>query len=250
MDRSGSDSASRRTVRKGPWAWLGTALWAWRGTALWAWRGTLLCAGVALMSGVLAACGSVPVSTTGALSGDAARAPAAPPASASQTGGTEAVLCRHTATVSGLEIVRNRVNLVPVLEIAFPEQVGVASPARAQAVARALCALPVFPSGVFHCPALFYGTTYLLDFTANGRRLPAVTIEATGCEAVTGVGPARWAATSPGFWRALARAADLSPPGRSVFAGSGGLSCQPATSWREKINGCPAQIKPGSAAVP
>jgi hypothetical protein len=208
--------------------------------------GILLCAAVPLISGVLAACGSTAASTTGAPSGIAPKAPAAP--SPSQTAAaTEAVLCRDTASVSGLEIVRNHVTRVPVLQIGFPEQVSVASPARAREVARALCALPVFPHGIVQCPALLSGTTYLLGFTASGRRLPAVATEATGCEAVTGAGPTRQAARSPGFWRALATAADLKPPGRLAFTGRGIPGCQPVSSRAGMINGCPAVVSPGPA---
>jgi len=67
--------------------------------------------------------------------------------------------------------------------------------------------------------ALWPGTTYQLRFTVHGRPFAAVTIEATGCEAVTGAGPVRRADASPGFWRLLARAGGLSPPGRLAFSG-------------------------------
>jgi hypothetical protein len=213
--------------------------------ALRAWRRvTVGCAAAALISGVLASCGGVPASTTAASSGTAPRASATPSPSAGQAAATEAVLCRDTASVSGLEIVRNHVRLVPVLQIAFPQQVSVATPARARAVARALCALPAFPHGIVNCPALLSGTTYLLGFTANGRRLPAVAVEATGCEAVTGVGPTRQAARSPGFWRTLAAAANVRPPGRSAFTGSARPGCQPASARPVMISGCPAVVNP------
>jgi hypothetical protein len=236
-----------RIRRQAPWAW--RELHTRRG-APWAWRGTVLSAAVAVMSGVLAACGSVPASTTAASSGTTAKAPAAPSPSASQTAtATEAVLCRDTASVSGLEIVRNYVSGAPELQIAFPERVGVATPAGARAVARALCALPLFPHGIVSCPVLLAATTYLLRFTANGRRLPVAGIEASGCEAVTGVGPTRQAASSPGFWRTLAAAANMRLPGRSVPTISS-RPCRPITVWEpgcrlasgraDKINACPA----------
>jgi hypothetical protein len=216
--------------------------------ALWAWRRVIVgCAAVALIPGVLSSCGSVPASTTAASAGTAPRVLATPSPSSGQAAATESVLCRDTPSVSGLEIVRNHVSRVPVLQIAFPEQVSVANPALARAVARALCALPVFPPGIVNCPALLSGTTYLLGFTANGRRLPAVAIEATGCEAVTGVGPTRRAATSPGFWRTLATAANLRLPGRSAFTGSGRPGCESVSSRPGMISGCPAVINLGSA---
>ncbi len=213
-----------------------------------AWRGVLLGAAVPLITGVLAACGSIPASTTGASSTIPPKASATPLPSQTAAA-TEVVLCRRTASVSGLEIVRNHVNRVPVLQIAFPPRVSVATPALARAVARALCALPPFPQGIVNCPALLFGTTYLLRFTADGRRLPAVAVEATGCETVTGVGPTRQAIRSPGFWRTLATAANMRPPGRSVFTQSSGPGCHLRSRPPGMISGCPAEIMPGSVAV-
>jgi hypothetical protein len=162
---------------------------------------------------------------------------------------TQAALCQHTATVTSLEIMHSHLMRVPQAQSGYPSPV-ITTAAKAREAARALCALPLLPRGVFHCPNLTVGTTYLLNFTADGRRLPAVTIEATGCEVVTGVGPARWAARSPGFWRALATAANLSPPGRTAFIGGGGTpSCQPTPSRPDQANDCPAQNAPASGAV-
>jgi hypothetical protein len=215
-----------------------------------------LCAAAALASIMLAACGSSQAS--GAASGASPSPSVSPsatvagsPATASPGAtATQVALCQDTAAVTGLEIMRYHVLRVPELQIAFPDQVTVASPARARAVARALCALPPMPRGMFNCPDLVAGTTYLLRFTAGGRRLPAVTIEATGCEVVTGVGSARRAATSPGFWRVLATTARLTPPGQSVFSGDShhGPSCQ--SSRPDQINGCPGVAQPGGVAVP
>ena len=236
-----------------------------------------LCAAAALASITLAACGSSQASGTAsgvsasptaaasvagsstATSPAATSAPAASPGAASPGITTQAALCRDTASVTGLKIVRNQVVRVPVLQVGFPGQVTVASPAGARAVARALCALPPMPRAVFGCPALLIGTTYQLGFTAGGRRLPPVTIEATGCEVVTGVGPTRWATTSPGFWRVLATAAHLGPAGRSAFSGGihTGPICDPVR--REQANDCPARVsarvqparvQPGGVAVP
>jgi hypothetical protein len=107
---------------------------------------------------------------------------------------------------------------VPELEPAFPNQVTVTNPALVRAVIRALCALPVVPPGVYHCPALLLGTAYTLRFSVGSRPLPLVTINPTGCETVTGVGPVRWVATSPGFWRVLSRAIGVRMP--PVFTGN------------------------------
>ena len=223
----------------------GLAARARRGRAVWAW----LC-GAALAAIVLAGCGSIPASSTGAASAASAKASPSPSVSPGAAA-TQAALCMHTATVTGLVITRNRaMHDVPQRQVGFPNQVSVTSPARARAAARALCALPSLPHAVFSCPNLTVGSTYLLRFTADGKRLPAVSIEATGCEIITGVGPARWAAKSPGFWRTLATAANLSPPGRTAFTGGGGPSCEPKISSRpDQANDCPEQNTPVSGVV-
>jgi hypothetical protein len=210
-----------------------------------AWAG--LCAAV-LAAIVLAGCGTISASSTGATS---AAAPKASPSPSVNPGGaaTQAALCQHTATVTGLVITRNHMMRVPQAQASGPNQVGVATPAGARAVARALCGLPSLPHGVFNCPNLTVGSIYFLHFTADARRLPPVSIEATGCEVVTGVGSARWAAKSPGFWRTLAVAANLSPPGRTAFTGGGTSSCQPNSSRPDQVNDCPAQNAPASGAV-
>jgi hypothetical protein len=212
-------------------------------------------AGPVLLGLTLAACGSIHASATGAASpaaGAASTASARAAASPSSAAGSgSATLCRDAATVTGLQIVHEGIR-EPQLQIAFPGEVTVSSPAQARAVARALCALPAMPAGVVNCPAMFAGTTYQLNFTLAGRRLPTVTIEATGCQTVTGVGPVRRADTSPGFWRVLATSAGIGPPGRPVFSGTnpGGPTCQPPSQRPNQINGCPAVAKPGGVAVP
>lgn len=216
-----------------------------RGRGLWA--AAFLCA-TAVAALVLAGCGSIPASSTGAVSGTSPKASPSPSVSPGAAA-TEAALCQHTATVTGLEIVHTHVMRVPQLQIAFPEHNVVVTSAHARTVARAICALPSFPHGIINCPNLTVGTTYLLQFTADGRRLPQVSIEATGCEVITGVGPARWAAKSPGFWRTLAKAANVTPPGRTAFTGDLTSSCQPSNR-PDQINACPAQVKPNTAAAP
>lgn len=220
-----------------------------------AWTRAGLCV-AALAAIVLAGCGSIPASSTGAASAASPKAsPSSPKASPSPSAspGAAAVqvaLCQHTATVTGLVITRDHVMRVPELQARFPNQVIVTTPAHARTAARALCALPRLPRGVLHCPDLTVGSTYLLRFTADGRRLPAVSIEATGCEVVTGVGSARWAARSSGFWRTLAAAANVSPPGRAAFTGGGTPDCEPVSGLPDQASGCPARLNPESAAAP
>jgi hypothetical protein len=89
-------------------------------------------------------------------------------------------------------------------------------PARVQAVAAALCALPAMPGGPVNCPADF-GGAYRLVFAAAGQAYPPVLIKATGCRTVSGLGPAR--ATSGAFWVLLARELGThhQPPGPPVM---------------------------------
>ncbi|HTS99688.1 MAG TPA: hypothetical protein VMI33_24010 [Streptosporangiaceae bacterium] len=206
-------------------------------------RAAVALGAVALGAVALAACGSVPAPASGAPAGASGPASASPSASASPNAGAGPdTLCRDTAAVTGLQIARIGGTKIPERLVDFPDVVTVTSPAEARAVARALCALPAMPSGIFNCPALFPGTSYQLKFTADGRKLPVVTLEATGCETVTGAGPVRQA-RSAGFWRVLARAGRITPPAQSAFVGR---RCQP--SGPSKINGCPGLMQPGGAA--
>lgn len=103
---------------------------------------------------------------------------------------------------------------------AFAATVSVDRAPSVQDVARALCGLPKMPRGVLFCPADL-GITYHLTFSTKDRSFPAVGVEATGCQGVSGLGPTRWAARSPGFWKILGQALGLSKPDSQVFAGQG-----------------------------
>ena len=140
---------------------------------------------------LLAACGSVRAPAAGTAGAAPARASGSPSASGTGTGAGSAMaaLCQDTATVTSLQIVRLPGLRVPQAQTAFPNGFAAIGPAGARAVARALCALPVMPRGIMSCPALFPGTSYQLRFTAAGRSLPPVTVEATGCDTVTGDRP-------------------------------------------------------------
>jgi len=200
---------------------------------------------VVLGSLVLAACGSVPAPTAGAAGAAPTRASGSPPAPSTGTGSGMAALCQDTATVTSLRIVRIHGLRVPQRQTGFPTGLAAIGPAGARAVARELCALPVMPRVVMSCPAMFPGTSYQLRFTAPGRSLPAVTIEATGCATVTGVGQVRQA-TSAGFWRVLATAAGLSPRGREAFSAPG---CE-LHGYPTKTNGCPGLYPPTGVLQP
>jgi len=209
----------------------------------------LRCAAVALGpvvlgSLLLAACGSVRAPAASSAGAAPTRASGSPPVSSAGTGSAMAALCQDTRTVTSLHIVRIHGVRVPQVRTAFPSGSVAIGPSGARAVARALCALPVMPPGIMSCPAQFPGTSYQLRFAAAGRSLPPVTIQATGCATVTGAGRVRQA-TSARFWRVLAMAAGLSPPGQAAFV----AGCEPH-GYPTKINGCPGLAQPGGPLVP
>jgi hypothetical protein len=195
---------------------------------------------------LLAACGSVRAPAAGTAGAAPAKGSGSPSATSAGTGPMQVPLCRDAAAVTSLQIVRIHGLRVPETQTSLPGQFAAIGPAGAQAVARTLCALPTTPHGLLNCPAMFPGTSYQLRFTADGQRFPAVTIEATGCDTVTGAGQARRATS--GFWRVLATAAGLSPPGQAAFTGP---ACQSPPGMPTKINGCPGLSQPvGGAAQP
>ena len=149
-----------------------------------------------------------------------------------------------------MEIVRNHgVRIPQEMQNAMPDEVTIAKPASAQALARALCALPKMPRGPGALPGPLAGTTYHLIFTADSLQLPTVTIEATGCQTVTGTrrGP-------PGLH--LARVLAGAGPGggqartRAVGVQRGGPSCQPPSTQLSQHNGCPGLAQPGGVSQP
>lgn len=119
-------------------------------------------------------------------------------------------VCAHAGDVDRLTI--GRVNYFPQNHVyfSFPAQVTVTDARRSQAVAQALCTLPAMPAGTISCPA-DWGINYRLIFTAGDSKLTPVTVDATGCQQVTGLGPVRWIALSPTFWGVLATAAGIDP---------------------------------------
>ncbi|MDX6339309.1 MAG: hypothetical protein QOG05_6649 [Streptosporangiaceae bacterium] len=150
---------------------------------------------------VLAAgCGSQAATTSSATQ-------PASPASTSTAG--RGALCSDPAAVTRLLV--GRVTALPQnhLHFAFPARVTVSSPARARKAAGAVCGLPAMPRTPMNCPA-DWGLSYRLSFAAGTRSFPVVTATAGGCGTVTGAGPARWTARSPGFWAVLSHAMGIS----------------------------------------
>jgi hypothetical protein len=128
-------------------------------------------------------------------------------------------VCAHAGDVDRLTI--GRVNFFPRnhVHFTFPAHVAVTGAHRSQAVARALCTLPTMPAGPFSCP-MDWGINYRLTFTVGDSKLAPVTVDATGCQQVTGLGPLRWTARSPAFWSVLATSAGIAPADQTPFRGT------------------------------
>ena len=158
---------------------------------------------------VAAACGSQAATTSSATQ------PASQPSSTSPAGSGPArgsALCLAPASVTRLVVSRAATLPQNHLHFAFPAGVTVSSPARARAVAAAVCGLPTFPRGPMSCPADM-GLSYRLSFAAGSGSFPVVSVAAAGCGGVTGAGPVRWTARSPGFWTVLAHAMGIAQGG-------------------------------------
>jgi hypothetical protein len=209
----------------------------------------------------LAGCGSIAAPGSGSAGPGSPAAPAAQVSASgsaragapARTAAGQAALCASTSTVTRLVVLRSRlINRIQVMHFPFPPQVIVTNAAHARAVAAALCALPKMPGGLINCPIQILGTTYRLTFTVAGKPLPVVTVQATGCQTVTGMGPVRRVATTPGFWRVLGNAIGLFGAGPPVFSGNGpSLSqCRPAAARGVPIIGCPGIMRPLASPGP
>ena len=87
-------------------------------------------------------------------------------------------------------------NRVEVSRTSSSRQVTVSGATQVRALATALCALPLMPSGQ-SCTAAS-GESVRLVFADGAQGFPPVSIQESGCRGVTGVGPTRsWSASSP-----------------------------------------------------
>jgi hypothetical protein len=125
---------------------------------------------------------------------------------------TSTSLCADQATVSKVQVAH--IPGIAQLDPGKPGQnrvftITIANPAKARELARAICALPPVRNFAVRCPTNV-GGGYHLMFTALSRRLPVVTIEATGCQRVTGTSNVR--AASPRFWTAFSQATGIRAP--------------------------------------
>jgi hypothetical protein len=127
-------------------------------------------------------------------------------------------LCDPGVAVTHLTV--RRINEFPQnhINFNFPAVVTVAGSSQARMVADAVCALPRMPSGTFHCPGDL-GIVYDLSFRAGSVEFGAVSVGASGCQGVRGLGVPRWVARSPDFWRTLGVAMGLTRPDLATFQG-------------------------------
>jgi hypothetical protein len=114
-------------------------------------------------------------------------------------------LCGQAGQVTRLVVKRGGRILGLGRQSPFRVKGTVTDPAEVRSVAEAACALPPMPSGAMSCPA-DSGLTYRLLFSISRRELAPVSVDATGCGEVKGLGQTRWTARSPGFWRTLRKA--------------------------------------------
>lgn len=140
-------------------------------------------------------------------------------AAASDTsGGAGTAVCANATHVDRLTI--DRLNLLHNrFHFLAPAQVTVTDAHQAQAVARALCALPPVGHRSYSCPA-DWGIRYRLRFAVRQHWFRPVTVAATGCTMVTGLGSVRLISGLFGFWSVLGKAAGLGHASFAAFAGT------------------------------
>lgn len=90
--------------------------------------------------------------------------------------------------------------------------------AHARSLARALCALPRMPAGVFACP--FDGALrYVVRFGVHDRTVATATVDPEGCQLVQGLVHPRTVMRDPGFWHVLGVSLGLAHASLATFRG-------------------------------
>ena len=157
----------------------------------------------------------------GGASGVAQAAPRTTASATPQSAASPPSLCRSIGHLDRLVV--RRVDEFPQngIHFSFPAVTVVSVLPSVQDVAKIACALPRIPIGVMSC-VIDLGIYYRLSFTAGTETFPTVVVSATGCQTVRGIGPTRWVASSPNFWRRLGKAMGLTVPTYATFRGTGG----------------------------
>jgi hypothetical protein len=163
----------------------------------------------------LAACGSqVAVSQSASTDGPGA---APTPGGAAIAG---VALCRDIPQLTSAVVSRTMAFRAFQKSPILPRGITIVEPGLVHGLAAALCGLPKMPPAPVTCPAEF-GSSLRFGFTAGRRPFPPVTVQASGCRVVTGLGPAR-TARSAAFWRTLSE--DLSPSSPQSTSRSGEIN--------------------------
>jgi hypothetical protein len=123
-------------------------------------------------------------------------------------------LCALRSSIQQAVVARTNAFPSNRLSFSFPAHVSITSSLRARTIVSAICDLPAFP-GPRKC-AVDFGVTYLVRFFGPNLR---VAIDPFGCQTLSGAGPVRWAARSPGFWRALGRQIGMPAANLKTFQG-------------------------------
>jgi hypothetical protein len=162
---------------------------------------------------LLAGCGSIPEGSAGA-----GQHSDTPSASTQPVGGNAGLtLCSNPAAAQHALVSHlSGLHSYGVYGTTASQSGVVTGPDQTRALAEALCALPVMPPGRRLCPIAVFNV-YQLVFTVSGRTLPVVTVRASGCRQVTGLGQIRWAEYDNTLLQELARiTANVNPGGPMV----------------------------------
>jgi hypothetical protein len=163
----------------------------------------------------LAACGS----QVAAVQTASTHSPATPPKrGAGPVAGV--ALCRDIPRLTSVVITHTTAFRAFQKGSILPRGITILAPGQVRDLATALCELPKMPPGPVTCPAEF-GSSVRFGFAARGRPFPPVTVQASGCRVVTGLGPAR-TASSAAFWRTLSE--DLALSSSQSTSRSGGMN--------------------------
>ncbi len=126
------------------------------------------------------------------------------------------LLCAEPRGVTAVRVVRfgSRGQMGQTKPLPRPVQgITISDPVIVRQLVKVICRLPQMPRGVINCPA-DRGGGYVLEFSAPGERFHAVTLQASGCDTVTGTGAGRprWVARTPLFWEQFAHLTGIASP--------------------------------------
>jgi hypothetical protein len=127
-------------------------------------------------------------------------------------------LCHFVNQVTSLTATRSR--YPNKMTFSFPHVVRSTNVTAVRAAAKALCALPVMPSGVYNCPLdveVHYRLKFVVGEAVSSYYTRFVVIDPWGCETVTGLGAGRTATVR--LWPVLGAALGLRHATGVTFAG-------------------------------